>query len=275
MKRMVGFPRIALFLAVSLALAMTGLVLATSITVDGDPSDWPGADDCAIMTNGCPRVINDPKNDVNYTEEPTGTTYYYPKWDIGNVYATNDTSNFYWRMDTYSDTALSGSAFIYICMDTDQDTSTGGEISQCEGAPSTSMSGVDYILYLIAVPVHGAYLYQCPDTATEFANCSLSATGSIGVMTHTIETSIPLSNVGIDTNRTISVATYFDNADSPSDDNVPDSGQLAVMIGTGSPTAVTLSTIDAGPALAGWPAFALVVAMVAGGAGLFVWKRRA
>jgi hypothetical protein len=41
------------------------------------------------------------------------------------------------------------------------------------------------------------------------------------------------------------------------------------------PNAVTLSAIDAGPALAGWPAFALVVAMVAGGAGLFVWKRRA
>jgi hypothetical protein len=39
--------------------------------------------------------------------------------------------------------------------------------------------------------------------------------------------------------------------------------------------AVTLSAMDASPALAGWPAFALVVAMVAGGAGLFVWKRRA
>jgi hypothetical protein len=41
------------------------------------------------------------------------------------------------------------------------------------------------------------------------------------------------------------------------------------------PNAVTLSAIDAGPALAGWPAFALVIAAVAGGAGLFVWKRRA
>ncbi len=41
------------------------------------------------------------------------------------------------------------------------------------------------------------------------------------------------------------------------------------------PNAVTLSAIDAGPGLAGLPAFALVVAAVAGGAGLFIWKRRA
>jgi hypothetical protein len=41
------------------------------------------------------------------------------------------------------------------------------------------------------------------------------------------------------------------------------------------PTAVTLSAIDAGPALAGWPALALIVTAVVGGTGLFVWKRRA
>jgi hypothetical protein len=41
------------------------------------------------------------------------------------------------------------------------------------------------------------------------------------------------------------------------------------------PNAVTLSAIDAGPALVGLPAFALVVVAVVGGAGLFMWKRRA
>jgi hypothetical protein len=60
---------------------------------------------------------------------------------------------------------------------------------------------------------------------------------------------------------------------------IPDGGgleyQIEVQTVCQGPNAVTLSAIDAGPALAGWPAFALVVAMVAGGAGLFVWKRRA
>ena len=41
------------------------------------------------------------------------------------------------------------------------------------------------------------------------------------------------------------------------------------------PNAITLAGINAGPALAGLPAFALVVAAVVGGTGLFLWKRRA
>ena len=269
MKRSRGFPRVSMFLALFLALAMVSVVFATVITVDGDPSDWPGANDCTIMADGCPRVANDP-----YDVEYQSTNY--PEWDVENVYVTNDTSNLYWRMDTYSDTQLSGSAFVYICMDTDQDTSTGGEVSQCDGTPATNMLGVDYVLELRqSGPTHTAYLYQCSNGDTSFADCSYSSAGAAAVMTNTVEASVSLSDIGVDTNRAISIGTYFDNADNPTDDNIPDAGQIAVLIGEGSPTAITLSAIDAGPALAGLPAFAMVIAAVVGGAGLFIWKRRA
>jgi hypothetical protein len=64
-----------------------------------------------------------------------------------------------------------------------------------------------------------------------------------------------------------------DDCDTPAGE--ASTGEVEDYIWDFGPNAVTLSAIDAGPALAGWPAFALVVAMVAGGAGLFVWKRRA
>jgi LPXTG-motif cell wall-anchored protein len=65
---------------------------------------------------------------------------------------------------------------------------------------------------------------------------------------------------------------FFDNGTTDPDDNTPDSG--TINIGCGSPTAVTFSSIDAGPALASPIAVGLVVAAVLGGAGLFIWKRR-
>ncbi|MGC9399701.1 MAG: hypothetical protein ACP5HM_11260 [Anaerolineae bacterium] len=258
MKRLFGFPKIALLLAVSLALVVSGVVLATVITVDGDPSDWPSG----------ARLTTDP-DEANVSNE----------WDIEDVYATNSgpasTGKAFFMVQSYgTPMEFDFADYLFICVDTDADNTTGAQVGTT-GSPNactTAREGIDSFIR-IAENAYGV-LYTCNTS-------SCSAVGSTPVWSFnasdgTIEVEETLANLGITADQdgaTLPLVFYYDN-DSLYDDNIPDTGYLEWKVGTGSPTAVTLSAIDAGPALASLPALALVVAAVAGGAGLFLWKRR-
>jgi hypothetical protein len=93
--------------------------------------------------------------------------------------------------------------------------------------------------------------------------------------THDVYFDIPNGTFDGNNNISIPVRVRLSSAGGLGVGGTAPDGEVEDYIFDFGPNAVTLSAIDAGPALAGWPAFALVIAAVAGGAGLFVWKRRA
>ncbi len=256
-----------------LAAVFIGLVFAATITIDGDPSDWPGTEDCTIGAAGCPRVAGDP--------DETGVGDIPNQWDIENVYMTNNATTLFWRFDTYSDTNHNISTEIFICMDTDALTTTGGSISQCDGAPSTSMDGVDYVLDIYrGNPL--VDLLSCPDTGTTIADCSVvtTATVSVASSSSTTEVSVLLSDLDINSTTCdpqpcdITASVYFDNGDTPPDDNVPDSGQFTPTVGGGSPTAITLRSVSARPRYANTVVLLAGTLAALGTLGLVSWTSR-
>jgi hypothetical protein len=227
--------RLSIGLVILLLGVFTSVVYAATITIDGDPSDWPGTSTCTIGTSGCPRVAND----LDEASIPNQS-------DIENVYLTNNSTTLFIRFDTYSNTSyatgVSGTPLALVCLDTDNSTATGATLSQC-----ANMSGVDY-----AIRING----NNNDPTITFFDCTSgscgtgSATTLVEFQNTVTELSILLSDIGINSTTcnpqpcTMRMNVFFDNQDTPPDDNVPDSGTVNVQVGGGSPTAITLNNLN-------------------------------
>jgi len=156
--------------ALLLALLIFGVAYATTITVDGNPADWPGG---AFLTT-----------DPNDAMEPGG--------DLSDIYFTNDTTYLYWRFDTYAETNWMELNTVFICMDTDNNQSNG--TSDCCGGGFKA----DYALEI------SENSFQLKD-GTDGSGCdnAASSTGSVATADSTTEVRALLSELGINSNRTI------------------------------------------------------------------------
>jgi len=217
--------RLGALLALLLVVASAPSAYATTITVDGDPSDWPGGSS----------VGTDPA-DVT-------TPFAEPEVDISEVFFTNDTTYMYWRIDTYGtptrwDDGGSGFPILFVCLDTDNNTGTGITIASCG-----SQAGVDYRIRLDGNGPSSITptLRQCATAAcsTLVAGADISA-AAVGNVT---EIRVRLSDMGITTNRSVPSAIYFDNRELPNDDNTPNSGTFPTIVP--GPTPVTLTSFTA------------------------------
>lgn len=207
-------------------------VLAVTIAVDGDPSDWSG--------------ISAEATDLNEPGVPDGN-------DLSGFYITHDAINLFFRLETQTAVDYSGSQSVYICMDTDNNSATGGAFSQCDGNESTSMSGVDYLIF--GSPFFGPFSYQlrqCGAGATQWFQCT-QVSGAVvenAWSSQTTEISLRFADLSFDPSTCttsspcpIPLASYFDNGDTAPDDNVPDSGQVVSEVncdGICAPSAISL-----------------------------------
>jgi hypothetical protein len=221
--------------AVSLAaVLLVGVAAAAVITIDGDGTDWPGNPSCPPGQTGCALVGIDPDEAAIPNE-----------YDIEQTWFTNDGTYAYFRIDTYAPVNFTRPfEHIDICLDTDRDATTGWVDNTCNSI------GAERMLRLSNddLGVTSARILACTSVACN----SLIGVGTFAIGSRPIELRTPLSFWGAITNgQTISMAMYFDNADSPPDDHNPDSGSYAVTLGCGapgggcSPTTITLITLNA------------------------------
>ena len=229
----------AALIAALLTFLVFGTVLAWTITVDGDPSDWPTSPSASIGT------------DVDETDIPDDN-------DIKEAFATNSTSTAFFRVDTYANTNYAAGEFIWICLDIDANAGTG-----YTGLAPCSDLGVERY-----IEVKGSFadIYTC--TAT---GCSRTGSGTRAHSGNVTEVSASLADLGINSNRTVKTKFYFDNMDYPPDDgtdifdwDIPDG------------TAVTLTSITARSEPRSSVAFPFVAASLIslGAVGLLVVVRR-
>ena len=138
-------------IAVSIGtLLVAGVALATTITVNGIGTDWPGnksprtpgIQPC-VPGPGCSWVTSDAQGDVN---SPPG-----PQYDLSDLWATNNSTTLFFRTDTYSDVGTwTGTTLnrgvLNICLDSDNNPGTG--LNQDAGVCNKDfpMPGVDHIL---------------------------------------------------------------------------------------------------------------------------------
>ncbi len=213
---------LALIISLVATLMLTGIAYAITITVDGvRESAWDG------VAGQTPGSVSDPN-------ESTITDGY----DIARFQWTNDQTNMYFLIETYTNTITAGDPLpaVYVCMDTDNNTATGDTYANCNG-----MTGIDRSLSIFSNEV--SVRLGAPLTTT-----ILVGSGTRAVQTTISEISVTLSHLGFSAGTcppVIPTAIYFDNGIADPDDNVPDSGTFA--IGCGSPTAVTLDSLQAQP----------------------------
>jgi hypothetical protein len=231
----------ALAIALAMLLLVTGLVLATTITIDGNTGDWPG--DPGPCTPGptppCAMISTDP----NEGTIPDG-------YDLEQTWFTNDATYAYFRIDTYAPITFTRNAErIDFCLDADQDGGggTGWTDGTCNGISA------DNIVRL--VNIFGSPAIQLLSCDAGGCNTLLwtGTTADFALGTHAVEMRVPFVEFtpAITNGQAISMAAYFDNSDSPPDDHSPDSGANTIIVGCGapggncSPTAITLNTLEA------------------------------
>lgn len=255
---------LALFALVLVSLGWTSRALAANITIDGNPADWPGNPTCTINAAGCSLIAND----VNEAGVPDSL-------DIQTVWATNSATTAFFRFDTFANTSYAAGEFVRICLGIpgqSGDDTVGG----CAGLPTDRLVVITDFGSGLEARIFNCNVVNC---ASPFA--TPVATGVFVNVGTVNEISVPLTALGItgvNDGDNISVITYADNNALPPDDNIPDSGIINWPIGTSSPTAITLSSLNAttaASALSGqglaWAGFALVAA---GGLGGLLLRRR-
>ena len=232
---------IALIVALVAALILSSVAYAITIVVDGvREAAWDG------VGGQVPGSITDPN-------EPLITDGY----DIQRIQWTNDQTNMYFLVQTYANTITTGfpPPTIIICLDTDNNTATGGSYANCN-----NMVGIDRSISIDLVN-HSVTVFNGAPGGP------VLGTGASATQTTFTEVSIPLSLLGFGPGAcpaAIPSAVYFDNGITDPDDRVPDLG--TTNIGCGTPTAVTLSSLQAQPttspvlpvALVGVSAIALI-----------------
>ena len=214
--------KIAAFVSLVLAVMVVGVVFAITITVDGDKeSAWSGSG------GQTPGNTTDP-NETEITDNR----------DIASVSWTNDESNFYLMLETYGTPSLASfpnQTDIYFCINTDNNTSTGSTYENCN-----NQTGIDRYIHVLAAS--GVAVYD-----SDFLFVGNGTLGyNTGVTNPVIEVSVLNSDLGLSSSnctQSMPMTIFFDNGTTDPDDNTPNTGQ--VDIGCGSPTAITLSSLEA------------------------------
>ncbi len=222
MKSKVRFLTISAITICLLLLFGTGVALAYTIVVDGNPADWGGT----VLRVATDSQETDIPNDVNIKE----------------VYWATSSDMMYWRFDTFENTKWrEGMTYLwgYICMDTDYSTSTGATVDQCNG-----QSGFDYI---IEFQKRSGYpkLWHCAPDCEEVSNPSVQF-ATQNTVTEIGASLADMGNLGASPcqqGKKIRSAVYFDNTTDPPDDHVPNSNTFEVTINC--PTAVSVSSFTA------------------------------
>jgi hypothetical protein len=204
------------------ALLFSSIAYAISINVDGvREAAWNGS---GGQTPGI------------YTD--TNEILIINGYDIQTVQWTNDGTYMYFLLQTYADTIIPGDPVptIYICLDTDNNAGTGGDYANC-----SNMTGIERTIVIFGSMVE--VVDGDPNTGPVIGN------GTRGTAMDITEVSVSLSSLGFSGTfcpASITSAIYFDNGITNPDDSVPDDGTLTLSCGT--PTAVTLDSLQAQPA---------------------------
>ena len=215
---------LAVTVALVAALVLSSVAYAITIVVDGiREAAW----------NGSGGQIPGSVTDVN---DPAITDGY----DLQTFQWTNDTSNMYFLISTWANTITTGfpNPTIVICLNTDNNTATGGSYANCN-----NMTGIDRSISIDLV-THSVTVFNGAPGGPTIAGANNSAT-----QTNITEVSVPLSSLGFVSAATcppvMPTAVYFDNGIIDPDDRVPNAGTVNTNCGT--PTAVTLSSLQAQP----------------------------
>jgi hypothetical protein len=255
---------LAVLIAAAMLVVAVGAVLATVITVDGNPTDWPGNPSCTIGAVGCSAVITDAV-DVTYAGNPVE-----PEYDLNHLWMTNDANNLYFRIDTYpaiTSTWLQQGVSVptmNFCFDTDSNTATGSTapVSNCN--LGSSMQGVDHVLTFVddGTSNPSAFRFRdctgawpCAINATKLSHVVVAYMNQGASSESVTEFSVPLADMGFNTGAhvyTTTVAVYYDNGAAPTEDSVPDAPPYPTVligcdttVGPCSPTAITLESLSA------------------------------
>jgi len=257
--------RLSLVAALSVAalLLVTGVVMATLITVDGNPTDWPGNPDCTIGAVGCSAVITDAL-DVTYAGDPVE-----PEYDLNHLWITNDPTYLYLRIDTYpaiTSTWLQQGVSVptmNFCFDTDSNPATGSvaPISNCN--LGSTMPGVDRVITFVddGSGNPSAFRFRdctgawpCTVNGTKLSHVTVAYQNQGASTESATEFRVPLADMGFTGAHvyTTTVAVYYDNGASPTEDSVPDAPPYPTVliscdqtVGPCSPTAITLNSLEA------------------------------
>lgn len=231
MKKQIRLLKMAGFVSLLMGLLMVGVALATTITVDGNPADWPGHPSCTAGDPGCSFLTSDPDEatvpDAN---------------DIVEVWVTNSPSDVYFRLDTVTSTSFASGQFVRICMDMPSQ-GPGVAVNGCPGLSTDRM----ILLLSAGARVADCNALNCNDNFTIFFSGAVASVSTLTTVTEVGATITSLGLTSLDDGDTITTMIYFDNNNSPPDDNIPDSGTLTWTVGTGSPTAITLTDLTATP----------------------------
>ncbi len=263
MKARLKFSRMALVLALALALVTSGTVWAITIVVDGDrEAAWDGEG------GQIPGSVTDP-NEPGINDNV----------DIEVLQWTNDQTDFYFMIGVYGAAPLMPAlAPVNICFDTDNsDTTTipaSNGIYRDRCSYDSGVTGIDTIAEAYRLANNSLWL-DVFDATTD--PMTFLGSGTLGynpsATDPVVEMRVPFSLLGYGTGicpDTIPVVVYYDGGDTNPDDNLPDSGSIAINCGL--PTAVTLSTVDAAPSFAAPVALIVLGLVVATGA--VVLRRR-
>lgn len=236
----------AVVLSVVLMLVLAGVAYAITIVIDGQKdADWSG------IPGQTPGVANDP-------QEPTIDARY----NIKQVLWTNDAlgvapwGHMYWLVETfanYDNIYPPLAPQIIICLDVDNNTGTGtAAVGYCN-----NMVGVDRRI-TANVRLGTVSVERWNSATSAFVVVGKPAGGmrddayydpsSTGIaQTPYIEIGVDLLSLGIINSATclstMPAAIYYDNGILDPEDTVPDTG--TVNMGCGSPTAITLSNLEA------------------------------
>ena len=238
---------IAAIITIILLVALASPALAITITVDGSrESAWNGGG-----------TQSDP-NEVAVTNDGV---------DLARVQWTNDLTNMYFLFETYTNTQwlgfVSGDPYILLCMNTDDDPDTGTSYpSVCPG------TGYDRYVRIAGPTPLRVTVYDSDGTPIDDATTSVATSG--------VYTELSIDNASLGFSSTncglSSTSVYMDGRTSPPDDNVRDTEDIPLTCG--DPTAVTLSSFNAGAQRPVGITVLSVVLLVGALAGLGILRRR-
>lgn len=240
-------------------LAFVGLVIfastvwATTITVDGDPSDWPSS--AGTQTDGNEAQIND-------------------NVDIQTFRWTNDKTYMYFLIDTFNTLSTNPNVWALICLDTDNSDSTGSDDTNPFYDNCNRQKGFERFVRWINF-LGTWYVVILDSNGTTVISSSTNGDGR-GTDLELRANLTDLFGAGQCPGQ-IGTVVYFDGGDTNPDDNVPNTGTFEIKCGP--PTAVTLETFT-GTAVGAGGSGLLPVGLLAVAvlglltAGAAVWRRK-
>lgn len=220
MKKQFQLFKRATLLSLLLGVLVVGVAFAITITVDGTrESAWDGGG-----------AVSDP-NEGTITNDGV---------DLETIEWTNDGTNFYFLFKTFGTTSWNPAGpndpYIILCIDNDNNDATGTSIIP------TNCPGAGYDRY---VQVYGGLSLSVEVYDDDYSSLILATTNVAYGGTDTTELSIDNASLGLSNANcgTMPTTVYMDGRTAAPDDNVSDSGDVA--LNCGSPTAITLESLSA------------------------------